>query len=69
MQELYIVLRKLASGETLESHYLPHNLSGDYKDCMECHIEGDFLLVWIEADAIYVERIGSHSDLFEKKRK
>ena len=26
----------------------------------------DFLLIWIDTDAIYVERVGSHSELFGK---
>lgn len=33
---------------------------------MECHVGNDFLLIWIDTDAIYVERVGSHSELFGK---
>ena len=68
MQELYKVLSTLASGGALDSQYRPHMLSGNYKDCMECHVGNDFLLIWIDSDAIYVERIGSHSELFGKKK-
>ena len=34
---------------------------------MECHIEGDFLLIWYdeEEDIITLLRIGSHSELFK----
>ena len=39
-------------------------LKGQYKGCMECHIEGDFLLIWIDEDAISLVRLGSHSELF-----
>jgi mRNA interferase YafQ len=35
---------------------------------MECHIEGDFLLIWIDGEIIDLLRIGSHSELFGKKR-
>ena len=34
---------------------------------MKCHIEGDFLLIWIDenSDEIKIIRIGSHSELFK----
>ena len=44
--------------------YKPHFLKGNYKDCMECHIEDDYLLIWIDGDIIDLVRIGSHSELF-----
>lgn len=33
---------------------------------MECHVEGDFLLIWIDeaSNTIGVLRLGSHSELF-----
>lgn len=48
--------------------YKPHILLGDYKGCMECHIEGDFLLIWVDEqnDIIELVRLGSHSELFGK---
>ena len=67
MQELFNVLQVLASGRELDNTYRPHILSGNYKDCMECHIGNDFLLIWIDSEAIYVERVGSHSELFGKR--
>ncbi len=69
MQELYKVLRVLSSGEQLDKCYRPHMLSGEYKGCMECHVGNDFLLIWIDSDAIYVERVGTHSELFKSKGK
>lgn len=67
MRELFQVLQVLASGGELDQHYRPHMLMGNFKGCMECHVCNDFLLIWIDSDAIYVERIGSHSELFGKK--
>lgn len=60
------VLNMLASEMPLPDTLRAHSLSGDYKDCMECHIEGDFLLIWFddEAQAIDLLRLGSHSELF-----
>lgn len=33
---------------------------------MECHIENDFLLIWLDLDSdeISLVRLGSHSELF-----
>lgn len=44
-------------------------LSGDYKGCMEYHVENDLLLVWIDGDIINLVRIGNHSELFGNNRK
>ncbi|WP_455668249.1 type II toxin-antitoxin system YafQ family toxin [Phocaeicola sp.] len=66
MRMLYEVLDMLVNDIKLPPVYRAHMLAGDYKDCMECHIEGDFLLVWMDKDNDIVEilRIGSHSELF-----
>ena len=41
-------------------------LTGNYAGHMECHIEGDFLLIWFDpnSDEISLVRLGSHSELF-----
>lgn len=41
---LDIVIKKLANGETLESKYNDHALSGNYKDFRDCHIKPDLIL-------------------------
>ena len=48
----------------IPKEHKPHLLKGQYKGCMECHIEDDFLLIWIDGDIIDLLRIGSHSELF-----
>jgi len=64
--KLLEVFRMLENEEELPKELKPHKLVGQYKDCMECHIEGDFLLIWLDEnnDFIQILRIGSHSDLF-----
>lgn len=45
----------------------PHKLKGNYKNCWECHIIPDLLIIWIQIESpgeIRLIRIGSHSDLF-----
>lgn len=66
--ELLKVLRMLESGQEIPKEYNPHMLKGDYEGCMECHIQGDFLLIWIdiEADEIILVRLGPHSELYGK---
>lgn len=66
MKALYDVLEKLANDVALPKEYKAHALTGNYKDCMECHIKNNFLLIWIdtEHDVIEIVRIGSHSELF-----
>ena len=62
---------KLASNEgPLGPEYLDHALTGDWADHRECHVGGDFLLVYklvsrgSTEDVIFV-RAGTHAELFE----
>lgn len=66
MRNLYEVLNMLINDVELPAVYKAHELIGQYKGCMECHIEGDFLLIWVDEDnnVIEVLRLGSHSELF-----
>ena len=60
------ILKLLQEEKPIPDEYLPHMLHGNYKSCMECHIQGDFLLIWFDpnSDIIELVRLGSHSDLF-----
>lgn len=60
------VLRMLAYDEPIPDKYRPHKLHGYYEGCMECHVQSDFLLIWIdeETDTVHLQRLGSHSELF-----
>lgn len=70
LKALEVILEMLMNEQPILSEYRPHHLSGQYNGCMECHIQGDFLLVWFdrERDIIELVRLGSHSELFGKKR-
>lgn len=64
---LTTVLNILANGESLPSKYRDHNLTGNYKECRECHITPDWLLIYEILDdelILYLTRTGTHSDLF-----
>lgn len=60
------VLEMLQREQPIPAEYKPHMLWGQYKGCMECHIQGNFLLVWFdpERDIIELVRLGTHSELF-----
>lgn len=65
-ERLKTVLGLLVQGKALPAKYRNHPLKGVYKDCRECHIEPDWLLVYrIEANVLQLVRTGSHADLFE----
>ena len=67
IKKLLKVLQILRDEGYLPMELKAHKLSGQYKDCMECHIEGDFLLIWFDedSDTIKLLRLGSHSELFK----
>ncbi len=67
LEELKIVLDMLRNETPLPEKYRQHPLKGEYSGCLECHIEGDFLLIWYdeESDTLALFRLGSHSELFK----
>ena len=62
------VLKHLKKNGSVPAEYKPHTLSGKLKGLLECHIEDDFLLIWIdeEANVIKLVRLGTHHELFGK---
>ena len=68
LKALNEVLDMLRREIPLPENYRLHQLQGNYTGCYECHIEGDFLLIWFDElnDVIALFRLGSHSELFKK---
>jgi mRNA interferase YafQ len=67
LEELKKVLDILAKGGKLPEKNLNHRLQGEFRECFECHIKPDVLLIYkIERSEITVLllRIGSHANLF-----
>jgi addiction module toxin, relE/stbE family len=48
LESLKAVLRYLCEHGKVSRENRPHFLLGEYKDCMECHVENDFLLILID---------------------
>ena len=65
------ILTKLENEIPIPQENKPHLLTGDYKGYMECHIQGDFLLIWIDTDTDEIDlvRLGLHSELYGQGRK
>lgn len=68
-QLLLEIITKLANLEELEPKYKNHNLINNriYKDCSECHLKPDWLLVYKYIDdklVLLLFSTGTHSDLF-----
>ncbi len=63
LKEAMILL--IANDAPLGPEWLDHPLKGDWADQRECHIGGDFLLIYqVDANAINFVRSGTHSELF-----
>jgi mRNA interferase YafQ len=65
MDKLKEVIDRLVCAQELPARTKDHQLKGTLKDCRECHIEGNWLLIYrIEGSELCLIRTGSHSDLF-----
>ena len=63
LKEAMILL--IANDKPLGVEWLDHALKGEWADQRECHIGGDFLLIYqVEGNVINFVRSGTHSELF-----
>jgi mRNA interferase YafQ len=61
LNKLKEVVSILAKSEALADRHRDHALIGS----RDCHIEPDWLLIYrVEGDSLFLERTGSHSDIF-----
>lgn len=67
LAKLQAIIEILVDEKPLDPQYKDHQLIGDWKNHRECHIESDWLLIYRVSDTnLYLERTGSHSELFKK---
>ncbi len=67
LSELEYILDALVVGKQLDEKNFNHPLSGEFKNCKECHIRPDLLLIYrIENSELLILllRLGSHSEIF-----
>lgn len=63
------VVNKLQNNIPLEQKHRDHDLHGNYEGFRECHIQPDWLLIYLKENDILTLALvdtGSHSDLFNK---
>jgi len=63
--ELFPIVEALANDQLLDPRYRDHALTGDWKDCRDCHIKPDMVLIYRKPDDVVLQlvRLGSHSEL------
>jgi mRNA interferase YafQ len=65
LSKLKEIVSAIANNKALEERHRDHALSGNWSGSRDCHIEPDWLLIYrVEEEFLYLERTGSHSDLF-----
>ena len=66
--KLDAVLEKIITGQPLDARHKQHRLKGDWKSMLECHVEGNWVLVWESVGAEHVRflRTGRHKDIFKE---
>ena len=63
------VIEKLRLDQSLEAKHHNHELSGNFKGVWECHIQPDWLLLYLKDNGVLVLTLvdtGTHSDIFKK---
>jgi mRNA interferase YafQ len=67
LDKLEEVIDLIVNETPLPQKYKEHELKGEYKGCLECHLEPDWLLVYIidkDKSMVIFVRMDTHSDLF-----
>jgi len=65
LSHLKEAIKLLEKHGKLPKTYRTHYLYSAYKQCLECHLLDDWLLIWKQSkENIYFIRTGTHSDLF-----
>jgi len=65
-EKIKLVIIALVNEQPLDPKQKDHHLTGNYKGFRDCHIEPDWVMIYrIKEDTLYLERTGTHSDLFK----
>ena len=61
-----VMLLLIANDGPLPAEWKDHPHRGEWADHRECHVGGDFLLIYTcDGDTVVLERAGTHAELFE----
>lgn len=65
LNKLKEVVSAIANSEALQERHRDHAISGNWSGSRDCHIEPDWILIYrVDGEFLFLERTGSHSDLF-----
>ena len=65
LKKLFVVLGLLRQEASLPASARPHVLHGKWTGCWDCHIAGDWILIYeVTETEIRLHRTGTHADLF-----
>lgn len=70
LKRLWYVVNMLSNGEELPQVFNDHKLSGDMKNFRSCHIESDWVLIYVYIEnrlVLYLYNIGSHQITYKGK--
>ena len=64
-ETLLQALELLAADAPLPVRFVDHQMKGQFKDCRDCHLRPDLVLVYrkLDSDVLELVRIGSHAQL------
>jgi mRNA interferase YafQ len=67
LSKLRVVMTAILDGRNLPEALRDHALKGSWRGRRECHVEPDWLLIYLlrGANEVVFERTGTHVDLFE----
>jgi mRNA interferase YafQ len=67
MSKLKALLALLVAESPLTYAYKAHPLKGSWKPYWDAHIEPDWLLIYLaEGEVLFLDRTGTHADIFEE---
>lgn len=66
VQKLKRIVEALAADSPLPHNARPHPLTGEWKGKMDCHVEGDWVLIYeLHPNELALHATGTHQDLFK----
>jgi mRNA interferase YafQ len=61
-----VMMLLIANDAPLGPEWLDHPLTGEWSDFRDCHVGGDFLLIYrIEGNSVIFSRAGTHAEIFK----
>ena len=65
VEKIQTIVNLLQEGSPLDPKHRPHQLTGNWKPKLECHVGPDWLLIYeVTNEEVKLIRTGSHSELF-----